>query len=133
MINLIKIDKLRCKNINKKYKNNLLILFQGEKRILYYLNLSNIINSLEKVNFLTDILFKNYQKDVIKILNKPLLINPENLDLPLNKGREIIFDEFQNEELSEKDSKEIIYNFFTNYEIDKNTNNDLIYKILNQQ
>ncbi len=132
MINVLKIDFFKSKHINKNNKYNLLILFQGEKKIIHYLNLANIIKTLENVNFLTGMLFKDYQKNVLKIINKPLLQNPINYDLSSDNGREIILSKSNKDELEEKDIKNIIKIFLINYEKDKNLKNDLIHKILNK-
>jgi len=138
VLNFLKVNFLGINKLNNKFTRNFKILKEGEQKISQYLNLVKIIEKFERIDFMTKLMFKDYQKSILDIINIPILdisqttfqketpktnANDPNLNKYIKKN-------VLNRNLCSKENIEAISVFLKHYDIDLDPKNKNIFKSL---
>jgi len=69
VFNFLKVSFFGSSKLNNKFKKNFKILKEGEEKISQYLNLFKIIEKFERIDYIAKLMFKDYQKSILDIID----------------------------------------------------------------
>ena len=66
--------------VSNKIKNKHKLFTKGKEKLFYQINIFTYLNNMQNLELMVHILFENYQKNIMKIINKPFIYLDDKKD-----------------------------------------------------